>query len=84
MILWISGDILGKHSWHRMEIKYMFILGKLFTSLRYGPLQLVITRYIEEKPAPTTAIHILRQVIILLSKAVMRVTHVIDLYLLDN
>ena len=79
MILWISGDILNNHSQRRMEIKYMSTLGKLLIPLQHGPLQLQITRYTEEKPAPSIAIRISRQIITkLLSIAVMRVTHVID------
>jgi len=62
-----------------MEIKYMSTLGKLLIPRQHGPLQLLITRYTEEKPAPSTAIRISRQIITkLLSRAVMRVTHVND------
>ena len=79
MTLWISGDILSNHSWHRMEIKYMFTLGNLFIPLQYGPPQLLITEYTGEKPASFIALHILRQIITKrLSRAVMRATHVID------
>jgi len=57
----------------------MFTLGKLLIPLQYGPPQSLITEYMGEKPASFIALHILKQIITkLLSRAVMRVTHVID------
>jgi hypothetical protein len=79
MTLCITGDILSNLSQQRMVIEYMSTLGKLLTPLQDGPLQLLITRYTEEKPVPSTAIRISRQIITkLLSRVVMRATHVID------
>jgi hypothetical protein len=73
------GDILNNYSQHRMEIKYMSTLGNLCIPLQHGPLQLLISQYMGEKPAPSTAIRISRQIITkLLSRVVMRVTHVND------